>query len=247
MKTSLLTAMILAAAVAAPAVAQEEDEGDITQVFYLEVTPGHRDQFDAGWKAYWDCYRENGGTRTWAAWVPVSGKLGAVMFRSSGHNWADFDEENTAGMACGEVFGDLIRPHFGDAYSDFRETLRDVSRDTEDPVNLVMGIDFDVSNYGAAMEIISAWHEALEAADWGKYVWVRRVTSSRGWDLALVLLNENFADMAPGDKSFRDIQIAHHGEEKAAELGAKWRETVKRSRSRMFRRNETLSYSPEKD
>ncbi len=247
MKTSLLTAMILAAAVAAPTIAQEEDEGNITQVYYLEVKPGHRDQFDAGWKAYWECYRENGGSRTWAAWVPVSGKLGGVMFRSSGHNWADFDEENTAGMACDEVFGNLLRPHFEDVYSGFDETLPDVSRDTEDPVNVVLALDFDVSNYGAAMEIIAAWHEALEAADWGKYVWVRRVTSSRGWDLALVLLNENFADMAPGDKSFREIQIAHHGEEKAAELGAKWRETVKRSRSRMFRRNETLSYSPEKD
>lgn len=244
MKICLLTAVILAAT-AVPAFAQDEDAGNIIRLFYFEVKTGHGDEFGSGFDAYWECYRENGGQQSWTAWNPATGKLGAVMFRSRGHNWADFDEEDAAGIACDEVFESSVVPHFDDFYGGFRRTLPDVSRGTDGPVDLVLAYDFDVSDNGAAREVIAAWHEAFVAADSGKYVWTRHETSIKGWDFSLALLNENFADLAPGDRSFGEIQRAHHGEEKAAELAAKWRENVKQSRSRMFRRNKNLSYQAE--
>lgn len=246
MKINILAAMMLATT-AMPATAQDDDGGNITQVFYFDIKTGHGPAFNAGFEAYWECYRENGGQREWSAWNPASGNVSGVMFRSGGHNWADFDEDNPVGEACTEVFETSVGPHFDEIYTGYRETLTDVSRDTDDPVNLVMAIDFDVSDQGAAMEVIAAWHEAFEAADWGKYVWIDRVTSSDGWNLTVALLNENFADMAPGERSFGEIQRAHHGDEKAAELGAKWRGIVTRSRSRMFRKNDALSFELDED
>ncbi|MFQ5564543.1 MAG: hypothetical protein ACE5FO_13360 [Parvularculaceae bacterium] len=244
MKAKILAALF-AAGMLTPALAQEDDGGDIIQYYFVEVKSGHGTEFNAGWDAFWACYRDNDGQWEWSAWNPAAGKLGGVMFRSMGHQWADFDAEDPAGKACDEAFETSLAPHFGDVYSGFERYLADMSRPTDDPVNVVMTYQFDFSNIEAAREVIAAWHEAFVDADWGAYVWLENVAGGGKWDMTVAILEENFAGFAPSDPGFDEVQEAYHGKRKADSLDRKWREAVKSVRRGMWRRNEELSYSPE--
>ncbi len=229
-----------------PAVIAQEDESDnIARMYFLEVKEGHGDQFNAGWKAYWSCVDENGGGNfSWGAWRPETGKLGGVLFRSSGHDWADFDEDDPAGEACGDVFGTSIAPHMGNIYSRFTEVYPNLSQGIDGEVKFVTLIDFDVESVSDALEMIEAFNETSMADGTDGYTWERNVTSFFDWDLRLALLRSNFADMAPDGPGFWERQAAHHGEEEAAELRARWRANNNNVRRQIWRRSENLSYSP---
>ncbi len=244
MKVKILAGLFAACAMT-PALAQEDAGGDITQYFYVEVKPGHNAEYQAGWAAYWDCYRSNGGAWEWHAWSPATGKLGGTMFRTDGHKWSDFDADDPAGTACESVFYGSLLPHFGDVYSGFERYAADISRPQDGPVNVVMTYSFDFSDYGAAREVIAEWHEAFEDADWGSYVWLESAATGDEWDMTVAVLEEGFAGFAPADPSFNEVQEAYHGKRKAEALNDQWTAAVTAVQTNIWRRNEELSYSPE--
>lgn len=243
MRKAILTALFMATTALTPAIAQDEEGGNVTRVFYFDVNNGANDQFKAGIASYWACVAENGGEWSWDAWRPASGHLGTVMFRSGDHDWADFDMENPAGPACSEVFESLVAPHIGDAYSGFRVTTPYSRTEEGSEITLVYGISFDFVDSRKAEDLIEAFHEAAVANEWGKYVWISHVTSTKGWDMSVAVLNENYADMAPDGPGFWENQATYHGEEEAEAMRKEWIDNVKKVKSQLWQRDEDLSYS----
>lgn len=229
-------------------VAQDDGSESIARMYYIEVIKGQRQQFIAGWRAYRGCLDANGGGNfSYNALEPESGKLAGILFRTSGHNWADFDAADTAAETCNSVFQGSFLPHIREVYSRFTQRIPYESPAIEGEVNIITLIDFDVESVSDAIEMIKEFESTANADGARGINWERNITSFDNWDLRVAILRPDYADMAPDGPGFWQRQAAHHGAEKAAALRERWQANLNKVNNRIWRRMRGLDYSPSSD
>ena len=233
-------------AVPTGAVVAQEDGESLGRVYYVTAKQGHGAQLEAGAKAYFECYGENGGEKTWRAWQAETGKLGRYAFTIDGQDWASFDERESAGRACSDVFNEQYLPHVAKATSSFTRLLPAHSRYEEKEYGVAWKIDFKVNDdrtfLGAVRQITAAANEA----DWGNYAWYDVVAGGHyAGDYFIVVLEENFAGFGEESDTLWQMVAKVHGEETAEEIRGNLRDVIQNDWANIWRRRPDLGYSPE--
>lgn len=243
--TLAICAMSLCLAPAGAALAQDDD-GDMSRVFLVKVKHQHGEKFREGLKAYFDCYGENGGEKSWNVYSAETGKLGRYAITTGDQKWAAFDEEEEASKACSETFGEQVIPHMVGAKSLFRGYMAEQSKLKDGEYNVFQVIDFKVDDSRRFVDAITKITEAAKEADWGNFAWYG-VHSSGGeaGDFHVVIPHENFAGFGEDNKPLWEMVEDVHGKKTAETLRTDLMETVDEDWSNIWERHPDLSYSPD--
>lgn len=244
--TLAICAMSICLAPAGAALAQDDEGADMGRVYLVDVKDGHGEQFREGIKAYYECYGENGGEKSWNVYTAETGKLGRYAFTFGGHNWAVFDEEEEASKACHDVFGERFLPHIDKAKSEFTRYMAEQSNVKDGEYNVAWVINFEVSDGMRFVEAVSKITEAAKEAEWGNYAWYSVEAGGRhSGDFFVVILGEKFADFDEEMDPLWKMVEGVHGKEAAEQLRADLDETTTDDWSDIWRRHPDLGYSPE--
>lgn len=239
-----LLVMVMAGIALASFSAMAQDGDNIARTFFVQTKMGHGDAFTEGVKKYWECYEANGGDWTWTAWSRTSGRLGLYVFRSDGHNWADFDADNTAGQACGDTFDANVTPHVETFEGGWSRDMPDVSRHEEGDMTVAYVGVFWVNDSRKFEQWIDDTHKATTEKEWGHYHWGAITTSDDGADYYVAIMNADFADMAPPETSFWEIQEQVHGSRKVEQMRQTLSDIIDKSAWHIWSRVDDISYSP---
>lgn len=244
--TLAICAMSLCLVPAGAALAQDDDGGDMGRVFLVDVKHGHGEEFRDGLKAYFDCYGENDGEKSWNVYSAETGKLGRYAITFGGHKWAVFDEPEEAQKACSEQFGEQVFPHIAKAKSEFTSYMAEQSKIKEGEYNVAWVFDFIVKDNRRFVNAIGKITEAAKEADWGNFAWYSVVSGgSHASDFFLVALEENFAGFDEDNKPLWEMVEGVHGKETAEKLRTDLMETVEKDWSTIWERHPDLGYSPD--
>jgi hypothetical protein len=242
---ALASVMLLGASVPLTLPAQD-DGGNMSRVFLVKVKHQHGEEFRDGLKAYFGCYGENGGEKSYSVYSAETGKLGRYAITTGDHKWAAFDEQEEASKACSETFGEKVVPHMDGAKSLFRRYMAEQSRVKEGEYNVFQVIDFKVDDSRRFVDAVTKITEAAEEADWGNFAWYD-VHSSGGdaGNFHVVIPKKNFAGFDVGNKPLWEMVEDVHGKETAGKLRTDLMETVEKDWSNIWEKQPELSYSPE--
>lgn len=244
--TLAICAMGICLAPAGAALAQDDDGADMGRIFIVDVKDGHGQEFREGVKAYYECYGENGGKKSWNVYTAESGKLGRYAFTFGGRKWAVFDEQEEASKACSDVFEEQFLVHIDKAKSEFTRYMAEQSRVKEGEHGVAWVINFKVGDGMRFVEAISRITEAAREAEWGNFAWYDVVAGGRhGADFFVVLLEENFAGFDEDNEPLWEMVEGVHGKETAEQLRTDLDETIEKDWSNIWRRLPDLGYSPE--
>ena len=231
-----------------PVVAQEG--GDIGFIGCSNATPGNAAALETAAKAHnKDFHQKLGDNWTWNAWQVTSGpNTGRYCWGTFGHSWADFDDAKVSRAADSADWGSRTVGLTQDDEVVYTRLLSDISQPREGPAPMAAVRFFQV-RYGADMEfieVVGKFHEAIvkTKTPW-KYEWYNTVSGDPFGTFILVLPLENFAAMAPGDKTFVDVLNEAYGEKEAMALLERFNSLVESGQEIMTTARPDLSYIPE--
>ncbi|MCA0153557.1 hypothetical protein [Winogradskyella vincentii] len=223
---------------------QDDNSAMINNVTHIKVKMGHDAQFIDGVKKYKKCYAENGGEDTWNFWNRVQGSSSVYAVTDTMANWAEMDEgPDEASGKCRELMMESIMPHMKDVNYMITMSMPDISNDSQDPATKVWVTYFRVSNYADFMSVIKAVSGAIKKAEGDERAYWYEVQggSEKDADYLVAWPFEKYADLDKDQDGVWAVYSKEHGEEKTAEMRAKFNAAVDGSWSYIYSKNMDMS------
>lgn len=225
--------------------AQDDDGGNLSRIYEIQVKDGHGDDLVAGAKAWVECYAENDGKRSWGVHSAETGKLGRYVFMTGGHDWAAFDQADEAGRACQEVLEEKLLPHVASSTGYFTARMDDLSRPRAGDYSVAQVIHFSVGNNHRFVAAISRITEAAREAEWGNFMWHHVIAGGHhASDFYVVIPQENFAGFGGDNAPLWEMVESVHGKAGAEEIRAELDATVEHQWSDIWKLREEMSFRP---
>lgn len=241
---ALATAMVFGFLLAPPAGAQ-----DLARVYH--VTPSDAGAFEAALAEHVAHRIEQGDPWGWTVMQVVSGEdFGDFIYRSGGHEWADFDtyDEGFGGEAAGH-YGEVVVPHIADTrqWVTATDTANTLYPAEWDDIHLIgvttyhlepgMQEQFD--------EVIGTIHGAIVDADWPVYYsWNYMVAGTGGPQRTLAVFHENWANFEQPDTPFMQMLQEQLGEDEAKGVMERLGETYRYIENMVVQVRPDLSVPP---
>ena len=206
----------------------------------ITVKQGHNEEFIQGMKAYKKCYNENGGTYDSNLWRRVQGEGTVYVLTNTMANWAEMDEgPSDARNKCWENVINYVRPHIQSVGRNIASSMPEVSRTTPMPetTSVVWVYNVITSNGDAFREAIGELTAAMKKAEGdSRGTWYSTAGGSPDVaDYFVALPNDNFAAMDVDRDGVWTIYEKANGKTKTDALRAKFRSSVSKDWSYLYR------------
>ena len=167
------------------------------------------------------------------------------MVRSGNHRWADLDVRDAWDdrVGAGPHFLATVGPFFESEDSSISQLDGVLSRPPDDlsAMTLFTVTEFDVRLLGQFREAITKIGEGLDRGNWGRsYLW-QMVANGGTTDATLVVPAENWAALAPPEKSLPVVMAEVYGEQEANELMQQFASSIRSRNSYTLRVRRDLS------
>lgn len=223
--------------------AQEEAPSQILSLLELTIKPNHDSQFQAGVKAWTDCYLENEGEWTWNMWSRMQGEGNVYVLSSFMGSWAELDADDEAGKKCRGIVEKLINPNIKKAERNYARTMPEFSKAA--PVeNGVISVTFwRINNSTKFINTVTEVTDAIRSSEGEPrgYWYDSYGGSTAAPHYFVVVPYANFAAMDQDRDMVWTVVEDKLGANKRKQLQADFRDAVDQSWSYMFRKVDELS------
>lgn len=214
-RAALATTVAIVFGLAPPAGAQ-----DLARLYH--VTPADAGAFEAALAEHVAHRIEQGDPWGWTVMQVVSGEdFGDFIYRSGGHEWADFDAYDAGfGTEAGQHYQETVAPHIADTRQWVTATDTANSRWPAewDDIHLI-GVTTYHLKPGMQQqfdEVIGTIHGAIVDADWPTYYsWAYMAAGTGGPQRTLAIFLDNWADFAQPEVPFMQMLEEQLGEDEA--------------------------------
>ena len=242
----------LAAVLAFTLVSASEAEAQELARLY-QVTPTDAGAFEAALADHVEHRIEQGDPWYWTVMQVVSGEdFGDFVYRSGGHEWADFDAYDEGfGVQATRHYAENVAPLVANTrqWVTFSDTAnsRPPAVDEWEDIHLIsvttyhlepgMQQDFD--------EVIGTIHGAIVEADWpAHYSWQYMAAGTGGPQKVLAVFHQNWADFEQPETPFMEMLHEQLGEDEAKSVMERLGETYRYIENTVLRIRRDLSVSP---
>lgn len=224
----------------------QENDSFLLTMSEITVKQGHDAQFVAGVKAWKECYLENKGENKWNMWKRVQGVGNVYTITGRMANWAEMDEQgDEAGKSCYSTVLNHIMPHVEKVNYNIARFVSNVSRaaafspDTE----VVWVANFKTDNSRDFRDCIKEISAAVKKAEGDNRGYWYSVMGGSPWvaDYFVSIPFKNFAELDIDKDGVWKIYENEHGKEKTDALREKFRNSVSKDWSYIYRLNKKLS------
>lgn len=238
------TTMLLALLLALPTISKAQNEAaPILNVTEFTLLPGHEMQFIEGVKLWKECYKENNGTDQFNVWKRFQGE--SVVYAVTGFvaNWAEMDEDDTAGKACRITAIRMVMPHVEKTNFSTARSMPEYSREPLEGTKLFWVYFFRVNNSTLFNEVVKEitstmkQKEGMPRGHWYAYL-------GAGPDAPHYMVSVPYKDFPDLDITRDGVWKAYesvHGKKKTDDLRAKWRSCLDNSWDYLYTLNEEMS------
>lgn len=228
--------------------------GSVDRVFVVVVPPAQDQAFNQGIKDWNKCLHDHGSTQTDLAYSAVTGDLDRYLFVEEHATWADMDNHEPAGKACGPIFVSEVLPHAGEAFSEIsvlnpKETYMPESNPDPVPMLWVNAYRIKTGQAEAFGEVMAKFAAAAVKTHWQGHFAGYDVQGSGegGLDFALVWPNRNWADIGQDPSpSIKDMMDSVYGKAASRALHGKYVAAIEAQWSEAWSYEKDLSYIPGK-
>lgn len=247
--TAVLVCLTLIA-VACPLVAQDH-AGSISRVSFWTVKAGMLDQFEAGLKKHNEFHRSANDPNALHTWTVLNGPdAGSYIRGSLGHDWADFDQEDSTSEEDARDVAANLDPYIETDVPRHYLFLRDISSPPKpegiSPLSNVIFFRLNQDGEQAFREGITKFHEAVGKTQWPTkgYFWHELWSGGAHPTFVLVLPMDSWADMVPLEPAFPEMIIQAYGPEEGLALLESFGQVIKKQWSQVHQYRTDLSYLP---
>ena len=249
MKLRKLLWAFIALALPVAALAQDDEDANLTDVWIFVPKADMVEEFRAGATKYMKWRQKQDDSRRYVAFVPVVGhNLKPIMYRACCFTWADQDTytAEVVEKGYGEKFNEMIAPYVDHTHRYIEHIDRDNSHWTDDDKGPYFGVTSWSIGAGYQPEAYAARVRMSElakdgwASDSNQWLWVTRTGGGRV--LAVVSPFSNWADMAPPEVSFRNFLIDKIGEDDTDALFEDFSSGKKKSDYTVWKMDDELSW-----
>jgi len=223
-----------------PIMAISQNESFLLNMTEITVKQGHNEEFLQGMRAYRKCYTDNGGTYDSNLWRRVQGDGAFYVLTSTMQNWAEMDEGgDEVRSKCWSNVLNYVRPHVQSVGRNIARSMPDLSRTTPMPESTtVVWVYSVITNDGnsftdAVKEIVGALKKA-EGDSRGTWYSMQGGTPGTP-NFFVALPNDNFASLDVDRDGVWTIYEKANGKAKTDALRAKFRATVSKDWSYLYR------------
>lgn len=241
---ALATAMAFGFVLAPTAGAQ-----DLARLYH--VTPADAGAFEAALAEHVAHRIDQGDPWGWTVMQVVSGEdFGDFVYRSGGHEWADFDayDEGFSGEATAH-YQETVAPHVADTRQWVTATDTANSRLPADWDDIhLIGVTTYHLEPGMQQqfdEVIGTIHGAIVDADWPMYYsWTYMAAGTGGPQRTLAVFHENWADFEQPDTPFMEMLQEQLGEDETKNVMERFGETYRYIENMVVRVRMDLAIPP---
>ncbi len=200
----------------APLVGAADKPEAVASTWVIWFKPGHDADFEAAIKAHAAWRKQAGDPMRWRMYTPVVGEdLDYIVIRSEGHQWADFDAEESWGRKAdsGKAFNDQVGAHVAKVAHYFGADDKENSFWTDNKNYRYYGVSRVRFRPGAESDFFDAIKTVVAGAKAGKYPrsWsIDRLIGGSN-DINVVWPYTSYADMKRVEPSFAEILATHLG------------------------------------
>lgn len=253
MRTIVTLSAAALAAVTALVLAPAPDASAQELARIYHVTPTDVGAFEAALQKHVDDRIEHDDPWSWGIYQVVSGEdYGDFLYRSGGHEWADFDAYD---QGFGAEAGLHYQVNVGPTVEETRQWI--TAEDTEnsrlpadDEWEDITLISVTTYHLQPGMEqqfneLIGTIHGAIEDADWpGRYAWADMMAGTGGPQKVLAVFHENWADFEQPETPFYQMLQEELGEDEAQSVMESFGDTFRYVENQVLRWRKDLSVPP---
>lgn len=247
---NLIKMMCLFAIIPFMVIADDHSPQVIADSWVMVPKAGHQDKFEAALKAHLDYRKENGDTRNWQTYQPVTGgNLNRYIVRFCCEPWAKQDEYVAwSNKNMSEHFAKNVAPHVETYMHNFTETdMKNSNWPAGTKANYVGVTEFKMKpgKYSDSVATIEQMSNLAKEKKWPRnWAWSYPVGGEEAWLLATPF--ESYADMAPMEQSFYEFAVKHMGSAGEADaMFAKYSDAYTSADYTIYRHVKSLSMSTE--
>ncbi|HEX3844348.1 MAG TPA: hypothetical protein VHV80_08305 [Steroidobacteraceae bacterium] len=226
----------------------------VSRVFIVVVPPAQDQAFNQGIKDWNKCLHDHGSTQTALAYSAVTGDLDRYLFVEEHSSWADMDNHDPAGKACGPIFVSEVLPHAGQAFSEIsvlnpKATYMPGGDPDPAPMLWVNAYRIKVGQAEAFGEVMAKFAAAAAKTHWQGHFAGYDVEGAGegGLDFALVWPNKNWADIGQDPTpSIKDMMDSVYGKAASRAMHAKYAAAIDAQWADTWSFEKDLSYIPGK-
>lgn len=223
----------------------QESTSPILSLYQFTLKEGHQKQFYEGMEQWKKCYIDNGGKQEWNVWSRLQGKGSTVGISFFMDSWAEMDEDSEPQVSekCNPVVYDKIMPNIESSETSMSRVIPGLSRETPTNHPILWVTYFDVENDSEFRSVIKDVNSVYKKHNPdGLGTWFN-VIGGEGANYFVVSTFENFAALDKDRDGPWDYYAKEHGEAKMNQARDKFRNSLDRMWSYMYRRNNELSHS----
>ncbi|WP_228850905.1 hypothetical protein [Aegicerativicinus sediminis] len=223
----------------------QEEDGPILTVYQFTIKEGHQKKFYDGMEKWKKCYVDNGGKNEWNVWNRLQGKGNAVGISFFNDNWAAFDENSEPQISekCDPIVFAEIMPAIESSETTISRLLPRWTRETPTNHPVLWITYFDVDNGADFRSVVNDVNSVYRKHAKDRMGTWFNVIGGEGPDYFVVSTFENFAAMDEDNDGPWDFYAKEHGEAKMNEMRNKFRNSLEKSWSYIYRRNDNLSHN----
>ncbi|MCX7554432.1 hypothetical protein OS175_11110 [Marinicella sp. S1101] len=237
--------LFLLLTVPALCVAEDKPPQVISDAWTMIPKAGHEAKFEEALKAHLKFRHDNGDTRHWDTYRPVTGdSLNRYIVRSCCQPWAEQDSyRKWSNETLGNHFNENVHPHVEKYMHNFGEVDMDNSNWGEGVEANYVGVTYwniKPGKGGQASDAIKQMSTLAKENDWPRsWSWSYPV----GGDHRVMLATpfKNFADMAPMEENFYQFAMSHMKEKKVKEMFKNFNGSFSGSSYGIYRHDKSLS------
>ena len=253
MKRSIALSLVLFIfALAAPAMAGDEDQGQLAISYMLQPKDGHESQFEEALKKQVAWYAEQNDQWTWTCWQWITGEnFGKYIFRSGGHHWADWDTRGDLSAKAWNHFVEHGKPHVATMTSSINTGFDKISQWPEDygevPYVSVINFHIKMGKSRDFFNLLERIHKTVVKAEWPEpFWWSTTVSGGKMGVYTLVLPYKNWADMDEPETPFWKMMEKTAGRGEADSIRQGFIDCVEKQTSALAMFRPELSYIADK-
>jgi hypothetical protein len=245
MRKALVVAVLMAAVLAVPVVAQAQAGSTVSQVFFNAPKAGALAQYEAGRTKHMAWHRAQKDAWAWHTWLISSGpSTGAFLVVTSGHHWKDWDSRTKFEEADGVDSTANVGPYMSSSRMSFFTFRPELSLNPEGPpaaMATVTSFMVKPEGIGDFTEAIKKINEAIKKTNYPvpPSRWYSLANGGQGPEFVQVVDRKDWASFEAPEKSLGDMLQEVYGKED----GTKVLDTARRSYSQTM--SETLTYRPD--
>ena len=193
----------------------------VCQIYFERPKPGDIAGFEQSRKEHFQFHKSKGDTWTWNVYEVITGdNTGMYVVSTCGHSWKDLDAwEQKMGDADTQNANQVMGPHLMDNKSGVYTVRADISMQPADapPAKFVTVTVYRI-HPGTGDQFVS-WISRLNAlvrnepSRQKNTTWMELINGGAGPTFVLVQNRKGWADVAPPEKSNKDLAVAAWGQE----------------------------------